>query len=436
MREESNVGFVFFTSGSTGEPKTVNKTSGCVVKESMDLAEIFKFSPDTVFVSTVTTDYMYGTTFAMMLPMELNCKVEQEIVSYPEDIRDYEKFVLVSTPSFLEKLYKYNFTFKHKPEMIFSAGAKLDDKVFEYLESISKGVTEIYGSTEAGVIGYRQKFNEKLKFFPNVKCNDGKITSPYFDEPELELGDELEFFDDGFVIKGRNDRIVKIQEKRVSLIEMENFLNKSKLIEKSRCLKIDDKLCMAVVLTPEGKKALEEQGKLELIKALKQAVAKGYRPLIKNYFIDFPSLRYVVPKRWRFLPDLPLNERGKVDDKRIREWFNTDVTYPNVVGFSNDGQKAELDLIFPKNSNFFQGHFPEFPILPGVVQLFFAKEFSRDIFNIDFIPEKAKKVKFSSVIKPETKVKLVLTRGEKSIDYKFVDCEDCEKIFSSGSFVL
>ena len=41
MMKESNVGFVFFTSGSTGEPKTVNKTSKCVVKESQDLAEIF-----------------------------------------------------------------------------------------------------------------------------------------------------------------------------------------------------------------------------------------------------------------------------------------------------------------------------------------------------------------------------------------------------------
>lgn len=455
MREESNVGFVFFTSGSTGEPKTVNKSSKCVVKESKDLAEIFKFSPDTVFVSTVTTDYMYGTTFMMMLPMELNCKVEQETVLYPEDIKDYKKFVFVSTPSFLEKLYKYNFTFKHKPEMIFSAGAKLDDKVFEYLEGISKGVTEIYGSTEAGVIGYRQKSNEKLKFFPNVKavqkqidihntdlaaqplsCLATFISSPYFDEPELELGDELEIFDDGFVVKGRNDRIVKIQEKRVSLIEMENYLNQSKLIEKSRCLKIDDKLCTAAVLTPDGKKTLEEYGKLELTKALKRMFAEGYRPLIEHHIIDFPSLRYVVPKKWRFLPDLPLSARGKIDDKRIREWFNTDVTYPNVVGFSNDGQKAEFDLIFPKSCNFFQGHFSEFPILPGVVQLFFAKEFSRDIFNIDFIPEKTKKVKFSSIIKPDTKVKLVLIRGEKSIDYKFVDCEDCEKTFSSGTFVL
>ena len=455
MMEESNVGFVFFTSGSTGEPKTVNKTSKCVVKESQDLAEMFKFSPDTKFVSTVTTDYMYGTTFMMMLPLELKCEVDSEQILYPEDIKDYEKFVFVSTPSFLEKLYKYNFTFKHKPEMIFSAGAKLDDKVFEYLETISKSVTEIYGSTEAGVIGYRQKSGDKLKFFPNVKavqksiniCNTDSntqphsglttfISSPYFDEPELELNDELEIFDDGFIVKGRNDRIVKIQEKRISLIEMENFLNQDKLIEKSRCLKIDDKLCTAVVLTSEGKKFLEKNGKLELVKKLKQMIAESYRPILENIMIDFPSLRYVVPKRWRFLQDLPVNKRGKVDDKRIREWFNSNVTYPDIVDYLNNGENVELDLIFPKNSNFFQGHFPEFPILPGVVQLFFANEFSKDIFNIDFIPEKTKKIKFSSIIKPDTKVKLVLTKGEKSIDYKYVDCENYEKIFSSGTFVL
>ena len=262
------------------------------------------------------------------------------------------------------------------------------------------------------------------------------ISSPYFDEPELELNDELEIFDDGFIVKGRNDRIVKIQEKRVSLIEMENFLNQDKLIEKSRCLKIDDKLCTAVVLTSEGKKFLEKNGKLELVKKLKQMIAESYRPILENIMIDFPSLRYVVPKRWRFLQDLPVNKRGKVNDKRIREWFNSNITYPDIVGYLNNGENIELDLIFPQNSNFFQGHFPEFPILPGVVQLFFANEFSKDIFNIDFIPEKTKKVKFSSIIKPDTKVKLVLTKGKKSIDYKYVDCENYEKIFSSGTFVL
>ena len=71
--------------------------------------------------------------------------------------------------------------------------------------------------------------------------------------------------------------------------------------------------------------------------------------------------------------------------------------------------------------------------MPGVAQLFFAKEFVRDIFNLNFVPQKVKKIKFSSIIKPEMKVKLRLERGENSVDYKFFDDE---KVFSSGTFVL
>lgn len=414
---ENNEQFVFHTSGSTGEPKTIVKSKNCLLAESCDLAKFFNFSPDTIFVSTVSNEFMYGTTFTVMLPKALNCKVDSERVVYPEDIKDYEKFVFVSTPSFLEKLAKYNYTFKHKPEMIISAGAKLDDKIFEYLEKISKGVTEIYGSTEAGVIAYRQKHNAKLQFFENIKYINNTISSPYFDEPELELNDELEFFEDGFIVKGRNDRIVKIQEKRISLDEIERDLNKSNLVKKSYCLKLDDKLCSAIILNNEGEKLLENFGKLELVKAIKKSA----------------PLNIITPKKWRFLTNLPTNERGKIDGARVKEWFNTNVTYPNIIKLENDGLNAEISLIFPKNSNFFKGHFPDFPILPGVVQLFFAKEFARDIFNLNFVPQKTKKVKFSSIIKPEMKVKLILTKNENSIDYKYTDDE---KTFSSGTFVL
>lgn len=414
---ENNEQFVFHTSGSTGEPKTIIKSKDCLLAESRDLAKFFEFSSDTIFVSTVSDEFMYGTTFTVMLPKALNCEVDSERVVYPEDIKDYEKFVFVSTPSFLEKLAKYNYTFKHKPEMIISAGAKLNDKIFEYLENISKGVTEIYGSTEAGVIAYRQSASSKLKFFDTVKYANGKIYSQYFDEPELELNDELEFFEDGFIVKGRNDRIVKIQEKRISLDEMEKVLSQSDLVEKAYCLKLDDKLCSAIILNNEGKKLLENFGKLELIKAIKK----------------FAPLNIITPKKWRFLTNLPTNKRGKIDGARVKEWFNTNVTYPNIVKFENNGQESEISLIFPKNSNFFKGHFPDFPILPGVVQLFFAKEFARDIFNLDFVPQKVKKVKFSSIIKPEMKVKLVLTRNEKSVEYKYINEE---KTFSSGTFVL
>ena len=138
-------------------------------------------------------------------------------------------------------------------------------------------------------------------------------------------------------------------------------------------------------------------------------------------------------KRWRFLFELPLTNSGKINGARVREIFNTNVTYPYVLDYSIQSFNAQFNLVFAHNSNFFKGHFTDFPILPGVVQLFFAKEFVKDTFNLDFIPEKVKKVKFSSIIKPDTLVHLSLVRKENSVDFKFFDKD---KVFSSGTFVL
>lgn len=411
--KEDKKQFIFHTSGSTGEPKIIEKSYDCVLKEGQDLAEFFKFTPDTVFVSTVPKEFMYGTTFTIMLPKILGCSVDPDKVLYPEDIKDYEKYVFVSTPSFLEKLAKYGYRFKHKPQMIITAGAKLDDNVFEYLEGISCGVTEIYGSTEAGVIAYRQSAHDNLKFFDNVIfVENNSIKSPYFDEDELILNDDLEFLGNGFIVRGRNDRIVKIQEKRVSLDEVEKILNSNEFVKKSYCLKLNDKLCAAVILNNEGRKILSSKGKLEVIKILKNCCGA---------------------KKWRFLHELPVNRRGKINRERIEEIFNTNITYPNITDFLINGDCAEFNLVFPKNSNFFKGHFTHFPILPGVVQLFFAKEFIKDAFGLEFTPEKIKKIKFSSVIKPDTEVLLSLKRSEKNVDYKFTNSEIT---FSSGTFVL
>ena len=413
--------FIFKTSGSSGMPKTVKKSYEALITEARDMADFFKFPPDTVILSTVSSEHMYGMTFTVMLAQAAGCRVDKERIFYTEDIKDYEKFIFVSTPSFLEKLAKYGFKFKNKPLMIFSAGAALDDRVFEYLEGISQGVTEIYGSSEAGVIAYRQSHKSLLKTFDNVsmEIEGDKITvkSEYFDEPEIVLDDELEIFEDGFRVKGRNDRIVKIQEKRIFLDAVENILNSNELIEKSYCLKLNDKLCAAVVLNEKGRQILEKNGKLELVKTIKSNMAGAAARC----------------KKWRFLFELPVNERGKINGKRVKEIFNTNLTYPDVIDFSINSTDARFDLIFPQKSNFFKGHFPEFPILPGVVQLFFVKEFIKDAFNLDFVPQKVKKVKFSSVIKPDEKVSLCLKKSETSIDYKFTKGD---KIFSSGTFVL
>ena len=179
-------------------------------------------------------------------------------------------------------------------------------------------------------------------------------------------------------------------------------------------------------MSEQGRKLLEENGKLELVKKIKNS-------WIVSHTLAMTKYEKILPKKWRFLYDLPVSERGKINVERIREIFNTNATYPNVIDFEVSAQSAYIDLIFPKNSNFFEGHFTGMPILPGVVQLFFVKEFIKDVFNLDFVPQKVKKIKFSSIIRPDEKVRLNLIKNDKSVDYKFTKDD---VVFSSGTFVL
>lgn len=411
-------GIYIMTSGSTAEPKVIKKSLKNLILEAKDMVKIFNLDKDLVFVSTTVPAHMFGLTFQVMIPLELGCTVDTDRVQYPEDLKDYDNYVLISTPSFLEKMFKYKEKFKNPPKYIFTAGAKLKDEVFEFLEQQSK-VIEIYGSTEAGVVGYRTKSTDNFKFFEKIQYNlteNGvNICSPYACCENLTLTDEIEFVDDGFRVGARCDRMVKIQEKRVSLPEVEAKLKSSNLVEDAYCLKIDDKLCAAVVLSGPGKNIFINQCRLSLISELK-----------KNF-------HDISPKRWRFLYEIPVDERGKVNVKRIKEIFNTNFSYPFVTKYNVTQDYAEFNVIFPKSSNFFEGHFTGMPILPGVVQLFIAKEFIKDAFHIDFVPEKVKKVKFSSIIKPDTEITITLTKTSRGIEYKFTKDEI---IFSCGTFEL
>ena len=109
------------------------------------------------------------------------------------------------------------------------------------------------------------------------------------------------------------------------------------------------------------------------------------------------------------------------------------LSLPLILSRNISGDEAVFWITFLNNSNFFKGHFTDFPIVPGVVQLFFAKEFIKDTFSIDFVPEKVKKIKFSSVIKPDMPVNLELVKKETSVEFKYFGKD---KIFSSGTFVL
>lgn len=85
-----------------------------------------------------------------------------------------------------------------------------------------------------------------------------------------------------------------------------------------------------------------------------------------------------------------------------------------------------MRLKFDGTEEFFRGHFPDHPILPGVVQLNLAIEAS----PINKPLKAIKKMKFMDIIAPGDEVELkVEAAGENEVKYEFAKGE---KACSSG----
>lgn len=406
-----NVFINFLTSGSSGNSKIVKKSLFNLVREAEDIGKTFlSGEKDFRFCSTTTLNHLFGFTFHFMTPFVNEFVIDTNSFQYPENVK-HDNCFLVSSPSFLEKIYKYNLNFEKSPKFIVAAGAKLADDVFEYFEKNSK-VIEIYGSTETGVVAHREHFEQKyLTLFENISIQKYenkilRISSDYFYEKSLELSDLIDCNGKNEItVLGRLDRVLKISEKRISADVFEKYLKTCDFISDIYCLKIDEKLGAAVVLTDKGKDFYLKFGKAELVKNLKTVCLEKFE---------------IVPQKWRFLPEIYKTSAGKVDKKKIEKIFLTKLTFPFVLGQKIEGDVAEIDMIFPKNSNFFKGHFPHFPVLPGVVSLYFVTFFANEFFKTSMSPQVIRKIKFSKLILPDKNVTLRLKNSEKSVAFEIV----------------
>ena len=68
---------------------------------------------------------------------------------------------------------------------------------------------------------------------------------------------------------------------------------------------------------------------------------------------------------------------------------------------SQSGDSAEIEFFIPASSDFFDGHFPEFKLLPAVAQFEIITRFSKKYFGTErYVPE-IKRIKFSAPIRPD-----------------------------------
>jgi len=69
-----------------------------------------------------------------------------------------------------------------------------------------------------------------------------------------------------------------------------------------------------------------------------------------------------------------------------------------------------------QNHNIFEGHFPENPVLPGVVQLQIIKELLEEEFKKSLMLTMGSNIKYTSIIIPKQDEELQVSIGLKFID--------------------
>ena len=416
--------FEFYTSGSShSERKCIKKVLQNFLAEAEDAQKALHLGENLEFITTTTPEHAFGFVFYFIFPLDKNSIINLERISYPEEIK-VKNAILITTPSFLESLRKYNAEVEIKPKAIISAGSKLKDETYKYAETIAERVIDIYGSTETGTVGYRESSKESLiKLFNGIKIlsqedNGTKLSTIYTKENIQTIGDRVKLHGDKIELLGRCDRILKIQEKRILAEDIEEELKKSEFVEDCYNFEHDGKIAAAVILSEIGKNFIIEQGNIELVKRLKNELLQKFE---------------VVPQRWKFIDEMPKNSRGKIDVEQIKTLFNINLSLPLVLSRKIAKESAEFELCFLKSSNFFRGHFDGMPILPGVVHFFYADFFIKEAFKTDCHCGQIRKVKFSNIIQPNKILKLKLNKTDSNISFKY---EDNEKTYSSGIFPI
>ncbi len=110
------------------------------------------------------------------------------------------------------------------------------------------------------------------------------------------------------------------------------------------------------------------------------------------------------------------------------------VRHPEVLNKISTPNAVEITLKIPADLAYLEGHFPDAPIVPGVVQLHWAVEFAKEVFHISGIISEGKQIKFSNLLRPEEEICLKLEHFPAKSLIAYIYKTD-EKYFSSGKFI-
>ncbi len=320
INKSSKSNIYIFTSGSSGKPKKIKKSWQSFCAEIICLNKLLNLESynNINFISSVVHHHIYGLIFNILLPFFTNNKIITKLIKYEESLLDLpsnKDYLFISSPAFLKRI-----TLKINSNILTttsSGGVLSDINTKNSIEYLNTNIIQILGSSETGGIAYKKQnklnFDYSWKTLEKVNIdiinNNLLVDSPFCSfENFQQTGDLAEFTKDGFILNGRADNLVKLEEKRVSLTEVENKLIKHQYIKKVRVILVEGNrqyLACIIVLSNDNCMDISDS---ELNKIFRRHLQESFEKIL-------------LPRKFKYLKEMPVNEQGKTTISNLTKLF-------------------------------------------------------------------------------------------------------------------
>lgn len=318
---------VLFTSGSTGEPTKVYRTILNIEAELDVLDALFgsEIGSGRIY-STVSHEHVYGLLFRLLWPLATRRAFATYNFEYPENLlHDVgAEGALVTSPALLKRMSHFDDAEACQWRIVFSSGGLLPEYAAkDATRLLGTCPVEVLGSTETSGVAWRRQEErgaaEVWHTLPEVRVRQDEegfleVSSPFMGLSNWHrMGDRVRLESNrSFELLGRGDHIVKIEEKRVSLAEIEQRAIELPEVTDAAATSLEEGarqyVGLVVQLSDSGTQALQEQGRKDVGKRLRHALGARLDPI-------------AVPRKLRYVDAIPVNPQGKRQPATIRALF-------------------------------------------------------------------------------------------------------------------